>query len=131
WTGIGGTLLPWFSGQRSRAMTLALTSPSLGGMVLVPLLVQLTQRLGFAAAVALVALCMAGTLLALAAFVIRRRPEDLGLRPDGDPPSDGVGAAQTLEAGPARRWTRRGVLGTARFWTVTVPFALALMAQVG
>src|SRR5262249_7136888 len=131
WTGISGTLLPWFSRERRRAMTLALTSPSLGGIVLVPLLVQLTQRLGFGAAVALVGLLMAGTLLPLAAFVIRRRPEDLGLGPDGDPRSEGVVAVETPGGGGERRGSRRAALGTARFWTVTLPFGLALMAQVG
>src|SRR4026207_338494 len=53
--GLSSTLLPWFGRRQGVAMTLALTGASVCGMVLVPILVALTQRRGFAFATAAVA----------------------------------------------------------------------------
>ena len=46
-TGLSSTLLPWFGRRQGLALTLALTRASVGGMVLVPILVALAQRRGF------------------------------------------------------------------------------------
>ncbi len=66
-------------------------------------------------------------MLALAAGVLRRGPEKLGLGPDGDP---GLVRARRI---PSRRsaLARRDALRTWRFWSVSAPFALGLAAQVG
>lgn len=126
-TTIGGTLFPWFEKLRGRAMSLALAGP-VGGMVLVPLLVYLTESHGFRTATVTAAFMLWVSLLPLAAFVIKRRPQDLGLLPDGAVESAGV-AAPSPAAG--REWTRRAALRTATFWFIAVPFALGFVAQVG
>lgn len=77
-TTIGGTLLPWFNQRRGRAMALALIGPSVGGMVLVPLLVYLTAHYGFCTATMVAALLLWGSVLPLAAFVIKRKPRIWG-----------------------------------------------------
>ena len=130
-TAISGTLVPWFERRQGLATTLALTGASAGGIVLVPALVVLVTRVGFVAATALVATGFVASALPLVAFVIRRRPEDLGLRPDG-----------LEETAPARREaadrrddpgtsSRRHALGTREFWTLAIAFSLVLLAQVG
>jgi len=132
-TTIGGTLLPWFKERRGRAMSLAMMGPSVGGMVLVPLLVYLAARYGFRIATVAAALLLWVSLLPLAAFVLKRRPEDLGLLPDGkergEEDSGAVGPASLSPA--ARTWTRREALRTWPFWNVAIPFALGFVAQVG
>ena len=132
-TTIGGALLPWFNERRGRAMALALTGPSVGGMVLVPVLVFLTERHGFRAATIVAALLLWITVLPLTAFVIKRRPQDMGLLPDGmNAPAQGGGAVDTrAEPAAGPRWTRRAALRTASFWIIAVPFSLGFVAQVG
>ena len=53
-TGLSSTLLPWFGRRQGLALTLALTGASVGGMVLVPVLVALVQQHGFRFATAAV-----------------------------------------------------------------------------
>ncbi|HME92859.1 MAG TPA: MFS transporter [Methylomirabilota bacterium] len=128
-TGLSSTLLPWFGRRQGLAMTLALTGASVGGMVLVPILVALVQRHGFrlatlAAAAALLAI---GLPLVWGVIGPRPAPEQVAseLRRDGPSASAAEGPRQ------ARIWTRPQVLREPRLWTLMVPFALALAAQVG
>ncbi len=96
----------------------------------IPLLVLLTTKLGFEKglhiAVAMMLAVMTPVLLAL-----RQRPEDMGLLPDGAPrPTEGGPTA----AGPRRlasQWSRRGAVHDRAFLTISIPFALGLVAQVG
>lgn len=124
-TGISGTLLPWFQRRRGLALTIALTGPSLGGMVLVPLLVFLIQRDGFAAAMIFAGGLLLACLLPLAAFVLKR-PSAESL------PADEFPSSTATRAGRAERaWSRAAVLRAPLFWTLALPFALALIVQVG
>jgi hypothetical protein len=113
-------------------MSLALAGP-VGGMVLVPLLVYLTAHHGFRTATMVAALLLWGSVLPLVAFVIKRRPQDVGLFPDGlqesEPGSGAVDAPGALAAG--QQWSRLGALRTLRFWIIALPFSLAFIAQGG
>jgi predicted MFS family arabinose efflux permease len=66
-------------------------------------------------------------LVAAAACVMRRGPEELGLGPDGD--SRRSVCAEPSQGG--ERLRRGDALRTWRFWSVSAPFALGLAAQVG
>ncbi len=128
-TGLSSTLLPWFGRRQGLALTLALTGASVGGMVLVPILVALVQRQGFRFATAAVSVALLAIGLPLVWLVIGRRPTPVQvaaeLRRDG-------GGAPGREGSPeAKVWTRQEVLRVPRLWTLMVPFALALAAQVG
>jgi MFS family permease len=119
-------LAPWWERRRGLAVSLAFNGATLGGVIVVPALIALVGRLGFARALTTASVALL-VLLAIAAAVMRRGPETLGLGPDGDPPR----AAPTRPPiGGAQRW-RRDALGTWRFWSVSAPFALGLAAQVG
>jgi MFS family permease len=124
-TSLSATLLPWFRSRQALAMTLALTGASVGGMVIVPALVVGIQRLGFGVAMVASGAILVAILLPLVAFVIKPAPAD---------PSPGADRKSHDRAGsgaPAREWTARQALASPLFWTITVPFALALAAQVG
>ena len=117
---------PWFQRRRGLAVSLAFNGATLGGVVIAPALILLTDRLGFARALALAALASLVALLALAAGVMRRGPETLGQRPDGDP-----GSSERTGPAPDSDHRRGDALRTWRFWSVSTPFALGLAAQVG
>jgi MFS family permease len=128
-TGISSTLLPWFGRRQGLAMTLALTGASVGGMVLVPILVALVQRHGFPVATATVGVAFLLIGLPLVLGVIRGRPTAAEVAGE----MEASGAAGTAGNGtrPSREWTRHEVLREPRLWTLMVPFALSLAAQVG
>jgi MFS family permease len=128
-TGLSSTLLPWFGRRQGLALTLALTGASVGGMVLVPVLVALVQRHGFRFATAAVSVALLAIGLPLVWLVIGGGPTPVQvaaeLRRDG---GDAPERAATREATVR---TRPAVLRVPWLWTLMVPFALALAAQVG
>ena len=118
---------PWFDRRRGLAVSLAFNGASLGGVVLVPALLFLISWLGFRPGVLLVILIMAVVLVPLAISLLYPGPEALGLGPDGD----ALTQAHSRR-GPTVELPRRSeFLRDWHFWTVSLPFAFGLMAQVG
>lgn len=128
-TGLSSTLLPWFGRRQGLALTLALTGASVGGMVLVPVLVALVQRHGFRFATAAVSVALLAIGLPLVWLVIGGRPTPVQVATELR--RDGGGAPERAATREATVWTRQAVLRVPRLWTLMVPFALALAAQVG
>jgi predicted MFS family arabinose efflux permease len=120
-------LAPWFQRRRGLAVSLAFNGATLGGVLVAPALIPLIDALGFRRALAVAALALVIALVTAAAAVMRRGPAELGLGPDGDPARAPDVAAAV--GGPLSG--ARDALRTWRFWSVSVPFALGLMAQVG
>ena len=129
WAATSGAALnvivaPWFERRRGLAISLAFNGATGGGVVVVPLLLFLISRLGFEAGVRVTVVVMLAVLLPPVVAWLHRGPAVLGLGPDGDPPA-------APRAAPAGAVDARSVLRRAHFWTISVPFALGLLAQVG
>jgi MFS family permease len=118
-------LAPWWERRRGLAVSIGFTGATLGGVLVAPSLLPLIAAFGFRDALGTAALVSLGTLIAVAT-VLGRAPEDRGLGPDGDPirPSP-RGAPPSAPPGV------RPALRTWRFWSVSIPFAIGLAAQVG
>ncbi len=121
-------IAPWFDKRRGLAVSLALNGASAGGIVIAPLLVFLIHRLGFVAALSGAAGLMLAVVLPAAALVLRRRRPGERDRRDG-----GAGPRQHSPGGMPDEppWALSAVLRSASFQTISVPFALGLLAQVG
>jgi MFS family permease len=109
----------WFDRRRGLAISLALTGASFGGIAIIPALVFVIEKVGFAAAMPIASALMLAILVPITLLWIAEPRSQPRSRQSAEPPP-----AQT-------RWTRRTALRSFRFWTVSAPFALALLAQVG
>jgi len=120
---INNTLGLWFDKKRGMAISLALNGASCGGVLGVPLLVGAIGKFGFSATSIGAALVMLA--LALPAILIWV----------GRPPKRALPPADAFDTAPPAVQTiaqiRRAAFGSLPFWTITVPFALLLVAQVG
>lgn len=124
-TAVATTIAPWFEKYQGRAVSVASLGASIGGMVGVPLLLAGTRLFGFVATTTMVGAVSLAILVPLAYFVLRHRPEDLGLNPDG--------ALVRVEVMARSRatWTRREALRTTALRSVIVAFGIGMMVQVG
>lgn len=135
-SGLAGTLPmqtvmnSWFVRYKSRAMSLLAEGLAIGGIV-IPLLLawsiggtdpDISERFGWSNTALFI-----GFLIIAIAFPISRlvhnRPEDLGLRPDGDPPlptaaSSGNSSAGNTEA-EEEGYTWQEALRSKTFWLLT------------
>jgi MFS family permease len=75
----------WFVRRRGRALGIAMAGNALGVMLLVPAAQWLIEGPGWRTAWVVLGAGSGLLLAVLAALLLRHRPEDLGLLPDGDP----------------------------------------------
>ncbi len=117
-------VIQWFEKYRARALAMLALGIAVGGMLL-PALAWSIQSYGWrATAFGSGLICIfAGLPLA---WVVRRRPEDLGLTVDG---LIKVSAAEIQEApAPRREFSAREAVRTRAFWMVSLGHACAMMA---
>ena len=131
YTGQSLFLPDWFVRRRGLAMSLAFSGVGVGSMIILPWSQALIGRSGWRAA------CWALGLLVLLLLVplnllLRRRPQDLGLEPDGDRAAAGAAAARPSNvvdaAWAAVDWTLARASRTARFWWIASGYFLGLFA---
>lgn len=122
----------WFQARRGLAIGLAMCGLSVGGVVIVPLTTVLILSFGWRTAAFGLAFLVWAVCIPLAALVIRRRPADLGLLPDGvvKPTTPSISQSMTeTETGPV--WTPKLARRTLAFWAVAVAYLLVYLAQTG
>jgi MFS family permease len=131
YTGQALFLPNWFVRRRGLAMSLAFSGVGVGSIILLPWLQMLIGRSGWRAA------CWAMAILVLAILVplnllLKRRPEDIGLQPDGDASSHETTATQAANivdpVWAAVDWTLGRAARTSRFWWLAVGYFGGLFA---
>ncbi len=126
------TIANWFIRHRGRALGLSMVGMR-GGMAVIPLIVLLFISL-FDWRAAFAALGVLAIVIAVlpAWLVVRRRPEDVGLRPDGDRATT-LRATEGREPFPAAaddpRWTVREAIRTRPFWLLLFGTAQLFMVS--
>ncbi len=119
----------WFIRRRGLAMGIAFAGVGIGSVSLLPWVQHMIEQTGWRTA------CTAMGLLVLIALapinlLLRKRPEDIGLEPDGD------AAPSVTSAKPASNivdpvwagtdWTLPRALRTARFWWIALGYFCGL-----
>jgi MFS family permease len=122
----------WFVRRRGLAIGIAFSGVGIGSILLFPWLQGLIDTVGWRQACWAMALLLLVLLVPLNFLLQRQRPEELGLRADGD---DHPAAASKAGAGPdnvvdhawaATDWTLALAIRTARFWWLFVGFFCGL-----
>ena len=107
WAGIGAAMAAvlyepafaviarWFVRERSRALTILTFVAGFASVIYVPLIAWLVRVQGWRGALVTLAIVLAVTTIPAHALLLRFRPEDLGLLPDGRPAPDATTVGDT------------------------------------
>ena len=132
YTGQSLYLPNWFVRRRGLAISVAFSGVGVGSIILFPWVQHLIAGGGWRTACWVLGLVVL-VLLAPLNLLVRHRPQDLGLEPDGDrapldavaggPPSNVVDAAWV-----AVDWTLGRAMRTTRFWWIAIGYLTGLFA---
>jgi MFS family permease len=113
----------WFSVKRGKALGAAMTGTGLGAMVMVPVSTWIVVHWGWRTSYAIMG-CIILLMVPLNLLLIRTRPSDMGLLPDGglDAPEEPV-SAEGLNVPEALR--------TQAFWMIGAMMVLAGLVAMG
>ena len=118
----------WFNRRRGLAMGLAFAGVGIGSVTLLPWAQHMIEQTGWRTACTAIGIVVL-VVLAPINLLLRKRPEDIGLRPDGD-------AAPSASAKPISYivdhdwagidWTLGRAVRTARFWWLALGYFCGL-----
>ena len=114
----------WFVRKRGLAIGIAFAGVGIGSIIILPLIQLVIERTGWRTA------CTAMGVLILVALapvnlLLRKRPQDMGLEPDGDAAPTASSRAVSNIVDPvwvAVDWTLARALRTARFWWLALGY---------
>jgi cyanate permease len=113
----------WFSIRRGTALGLATMGISLSGLMMPTAATWLVAELGWRTAFVVYAFCTLAVVIPLVSALVVDRPEELGLRPDDEPPAEPTDAAAPLEELP---WSTRELIASRNFWAIGIAFGLVM-----
>src|SRR5262245_12760709 len=116
----------WFTARRGRAMAIALTGMSFGGILLTPLIAVVIERVGWRQALVGVGCGVGLALVAMVPFA-REKPGPHDVESGAARPGDAESAAAEAAAN-ARPLSAASLLRMWSFWTIGVSSALTLGA---
>ncbi|MCS7206545.1 MAG: MFS transporter [Dehalococcoidia bacterium] len=121
----------WFIRYRGRALAIAAMGISAGGVALIPLTNWLLGMIGWRATWQVLGLISLVVVAPAAFLVVRRRPEDMGLLPDGVSAPPSAVSGEGAHSGREVAWTLRAALRTPALWLVLASTNLGLMGLQG
>lgn len=122
----------WFSRRRGQAIGMATLGHGLSKLAMPVTTTFLIASMGWRSAWIVYGLVYVAMVVAPALVWMRRRPEDMGLGPDGDAavPREASGAERP--PGPDERvWTRTEVLRAPTTWLIVITFAVSHVGIMG
>ena len=141
WLPLMTMLNNWFNRKRATAMGLSNSTSRLGTLVMIPAIAWAIdpdfERVGWRTTVVIIGVAILVVNLPLASL-IRNRPEDYGLLPDGDRPirrrrgssASASGAVSSETPTPSGDFTWRQALNTPAFWLISVGHGFTSMVLI-
>ena len=123
----------WFVRRRGRATAFAAAGFGIGGMVFALVHQLMIDSIGWRETWVWSGALVLAIVIPVTLLWVRRAPEDVGLRPDGDLPEEeaGSGARGGPPAPEEEAWSTRQALGTTVFWKVMLVYVLLSFAMGG
>jgi MFS family permease len=136
WAAMSGAAIniiiaPWFERRRGMAVKFAFNGPTAGGIVVVPLLTLLIARFGFAIALQAAVAVMVAIVIPIATLILRPKRAEERDRADRSDSASKSQLSEKMSVSEEAPWALSRVMRSARFQTISIPFALGLLAQVG
>jgi cyanate permease len=134
------TISRWFVRMRGRALALAGMGHGLAKVGMPLLAASLIAYVGWRTVWTVFGLATLALVVGPSLLFMRRRPEDMGLLPDGRPRAQHESEAPAKDSGRARSqrsviadvsWSRREALRTPAFWLIVVTFGVANVGVTG
>src|SRR5215218_6569436 len=132
WAGIGVTMAAtfyepafvtvanWFTRYRDRALTLLTFGGGFASVIFIPLSDRLIADHGWRTALVVLACILAVVTIPVHALLLRRRPQDVGLLPDGEGAAGELPAAD--QTGAERSISLQTAVHGSTFWWLTGAF---------
>jgi MFS family permease len=120
--GVGIAIANWFIKRRPRAVAIRQSGLRLGQALFPLMIVGILAVTGWREAWRILAVLTAVLIIVPGALFLRRKPEDLGLYPDGEKPLDETAAAPRGFGRDIRdiSWTLKEARRTRAFWMIVV-----------
>ncbi len=119
----------WFIRRRGMAMGLAFAGVGIGSITLLPWVQLMIEQTGWRTACTAMGILIL-VVLAPINLLLRKRPEDIGLEPDGDAAPSASSAKPISNivdrAWAGTDWTLKRAIGTARFWWISLGYFCGL-----
>ncbi len=119
----------WFKKRRGTAIGLSSAGIGAGGVVMPLVVGYLLEAVGWRSTYLALAAIVWVTIIPLAFLVVRTRPSELGLHPDGatEPPVEVAGAY----GNPRRGVSFKAAYGSLAFWLIAMSFLLSNFGRMG
>jgi sugar phosphate permease len=137
---INVTIAQWFVRKRGRAMGIANLGTGIAKLGIPLCAASLFVLVGWRSTWAIFGIVAPVLVVAPALIFMHRKPEDIGLRPDGEPPLQNLdklfmgGETPTSERRPNHaetRWRRSEVMRLPSFWLLIFTFGIASVGIAG
>ena len=131
WMPLVAAINHWFNRHRALAMAIGMLGMNLGAL-LAPLFGQAIDSFGWrtiAFSLGIIVLLLAFPI----GFSVRNHPEEYGLLPDGDKPSENIapdGQSSPTELDDAHEFTVRQALKTVAFWAISAAHGFSAISAV-
>ena len=128
----------WFVRMRGRALALAGMGHGLAKVCMPVAAASLILYVGWRGSWVIFGIVTLALVVGPSLMFMRRRPEDMGLVPDGGTTPHAAAAGELAQRGSPRHadradlvWTRRQALGTSAFWLIVITFGVSHVGVTG
>jgi MFS family permease len=119
---VGHTALisSWFVRRRATAIGIASMGQGLGALIMVPASQYLIDHIGWRSAYTVTAAALLFAVVPANALLQRRRPEDVGQFPDGEPDTASPDHGGARHRAHEKNWTLRDATSAWPFWCIVI-----------